>query len=97
MPVTLADVRSKRDEIIRLAQQYRVRNLRVFGSVVRHDLEPWSAVDFIVDPLPDHSLFDRAGLVIALSELLQTKVDVVTEKELRDYVRARARSEAIPL
>jgi predicted nucleotidyltransferase len=97
MPVTLADLRRKRDQILRLADRYRVRNVRVFGSVVRGDLEPWSDVDFIVDPLPGHSLFDRAALVVALSELLGTEVDVASESELREFVRARARAEAVAL
>lgn len=97
MPVTLADVRRRRAEILRLAEQYRVRNPRVFGSVARNDLEPWGDVDFLIDPLPDHSLFDRAGLRLALRELLGTEVDVVAERELRDYVRNRAHAEAVPL
>ena len=97
MPATLEDVRRRRGEIIRLAAQYRVRDVRVFGSVVRGDLEPWSDVDFLVEPLPGHSLFDRAGLIVALSELLGTKVDVASERELREYVRDRARAEAVPL
>jgi predicted nucleotidyltransferase len=80
-----------------LAEHYRVRNVRIFGSVVRNDLEPWSDVDFMVDPLPGHSLFDRAGLAVALGELLDTKVDVVTERELRDFVRERAQAEAVAL
>jgi uncharacterized protein len=97
MPVSLSELRAKREQILQLASQYRVRNVRVFGSVVRDDLEPWSDVDFMVEPLPGHSLLDRAGLVLALRELLDTQVDVVTERELRDYVRAEAAREAIAL
>ena len=97
MAVTLAEVLQKRDRVLQLAAQYRVRNVRVFGSVARGEMEPWSDVDFLVDPLPGHSLFDRAGLVIALSELLGTSVDVATDSELREFVRSRARSEAVAL
>jgi predicted nucleotidyltransferase len=97
MAITLEELRHHRAEILRLAEQYRVRNIRVFGSVARDEVEPWSDVDLIVDPLPGHSLFDRAGLVAALSELLGTPVDVASESELRDHVRVQARSEAVSL
>lgn len=97
MPVTLAALRDKRAQILALADQYRVRNVRVFGSVVHGGLEPWSDVDFLVDPVPGHSLLDRAGLVVALRELLGADVDVVTERELRAYIRERASTEAVAL
>lgn len=51
----------------------------------------------MVDVVPGHTLFDRAGLVIELSELLGTNVDVVAERELKDWVRPRATAEAIAL
>lgn len=97
MPVSLADLRAKREQILRLAALHRVSNVRVFGSVARGALEPWSDVDFMVEPLPGHSLLDRAGLVLALKELLGAEVDVVTERELKDYVRPRATREAVAL
>lgn len=98
MPVSLAELRANRDQILRLAERYRVRNVRVFGSVVRGQrLEPWSDVDFMVDSLPGHSLLDRAGLIVALGELLGTPVDVVTERELRAGVRDQAAAEAVGL
>jgi predicted nucleotidyltransferase len=97
MPVTLTDVLKKRDQILLLAERYRAENVRVFGSVVRGDLEPWSDIDFLVDPLPGHSLLDRAGLIIALGELLGTNVDVATYSELREFVRSHAQSEAVAI
>jgi len=62
MPISLTELEAKRDEILRLADLHRVENVRVFGSVGRGGLEPWSDVDFMVDLLPGHSLLDRAGL-----------------------------------
>lgn len=49
MPVSLAELRDKREQILRLAERYRVSNVRLFGSVVHGRLEPWSDVDFMVD------------------------------------------------
>lgn len=73
MPVTLSDLREKRERILDIARQYRATNVRVFGSVVHGDLEPWSDVDLLIDPLPGHSLLDRAGLMVDLRELLHSR------------------------
>ena len=97
MGVTLDDLRRRRHEIARIGEQFRVHNIRVFGSVVRRELEPWSDVDLLVDLMPNHSIFDRVGLVDALRQLLGTKVDVVSPDELRDYLRDQAHAEAVPL
>jgi predicted nucleotidyltransferase len=97
-PPTLAGLRGHRAEILRLTERHRVRNVRVFGSVARGEPpEPWSDVDVVVDPLPGHSLLDRAGLIVALAELLGAPVDVVTERELRGDVRDRVAAEAAAL
>ncbi len=44
-------LREKRDEILRIAAKYGVRNVRVFGSVARGDIGGQSDLDlvFIVD------------------------------------------------
>ena len=38
--VTLDEVRAHRDAIIRLGQRFGVRNIRIFGSVVRGEATP---------------------------------------------------------
>lgn len=95
--MTLADIRQRREQILRLAQQYRVGEIRIFGSVARGSLEPWSDVDFVIEPLPGHSLLDRAGLIGALRELLGVPVDIAAYRELREPVRIRADAEAVAL
>ena len=42
-------VRSKRDEILRLAARRGAFNVRVFGSVARGEADEQSDVDFLVD------------------------------------------------
>ena len=56
-----------------------------------------SDVDFLVDMEPGRTLFDLIGLLLDLEATLNTSVDVVTEKGLRDRVRARVLAEAVPL
>ncbi|MEJ7812302.1 MAG: nucleotidyltransferase family protein [Gemmatimonadaceae bacterium] len=97
MPISLEELRAKRGPIVQAAEEHRARNVRVFGSVARGALEPWSDVDLLIDVLPGHSLLDRAGLTLALQELLGTPVDVVTEKQLREAIRDRALREAVAL
>ena len=43
------------------------------------------------------SLMDLGGLLVDLEELLGRRVDVVTEKGLRERIRERVLQEALPL
>jgi predicted nucleotidyltransferase len=90
-------VRTRRDEILRIAAEHGARNLRVFGSVARGDAGPESDLDILVDLEDGRSLFDMGGLLMDLQDLLGCKVDVVTERGLRDRIRARVLREAVPL
>ena len=88
----------KRDDILRLASQYGASNVRVFGSVARHEATESSDVDLLVDQ--DWSRLSAWGgmeLVIALEELLQRRVDLTTEEELKPHIRERVLREAVPL
>ena len=71
--------------------------IRVFGSVARGENDAASDIDFLVDLEPDSSLFDLSGLLIDLEAVLQTQVDVVTERGLRTRIRERVLREAVPL
>jgi len=88
---------TKRGEILRIAAKRGARNIRVFGSSVRGDSTPESDIDFLVDLEDRRSLFDLGGLLMDLKALLKREVDVVTERGLRERIRARVLKEAIPL
>lgn len=90
-------VRTKRDEILRVATARGARNSRVFRSVVRGDADAGSDVDFLVDMEPGRTLLDMGGLLMDLQELLHQEVDVVTETGLRPRIRERVLREARPL
>ena len=96
--MTLQEIRaSRRDQILRLAARRGARNVRVFGSVARGDSDEHSDVDFLVEMEPGRTLFDLSGLLADLEALLQSRVDVVTEKGLRPRTRERVLGEAVPL
>jgi uncharacterized protein len=90
-------LRTKREEILRIATKYGAYNIRIFGSVARREADVNSDVDFLVEMEPGRSLFDLGGLLIELQDILGCEVDVVTEKGLRSRIRERVLSEAVPL
>ncbi len=87
----------KREDILRLASKRGATNVRVFGSVARGEADSESDIDLLVDLEPGRSLFDLGGLLMDLQELLGHKVDVVTERGLRERIRDRVLKEAVPL
>jgi len=96
--MTLEELRrTRRDQILSVAASYGAHNIRVFGSAARGDSCPSSDIDFLVDLEPDRTLMDLGGLLIALQELLQVRVDLATERMLRPKVRERALADAVPL
>ena len=87
----------KREDILRVANKRGASNIRVFGSVARGEADSKSDIDLLVDLEPGRSIFDLGGLLMDLQDLLSYNVDVVTERGLRERIRARVLQEAIPL
>jgi predicted nucleotidyltransferase len=90
-------LKAKRAEILRIAARHGARNVRLFGSVARGEADAKSDVDVLVDMEPGRSLLDMGGLLMDLQDLLGCRVDVVSERGLRERIRERVLQEAIPL
>lgn len=90
-------LRSRREEILRVAAEHGARNLRVFGSVARQEADENSDLDLLVDLEPGRTLFDLGGLLMNLRKLLDCDVNLVTEAGLKARIRDRALREARPL
>ena len=90
-------LKEKREEILRLASKYGARNVRVFGSVTRGEANVGSDIHFPVELEPGRSLLDHAAFLLDLENLLGCRVDVVTERGLRERIRERVLREAVPL
>ena len=88
---------AKRDAVLAVAAKYGARNVRVFGSVARGDSGAASDLDLLVKMDEGRSLLDLSGLVVDLRELLDIKVDVVSEDGLYWLLRRRILKEAQPL
>jgi uncharacterized protein len=98
LPVmTLTTLAERRVEIVRLAEQHRAGDVRVFGSVVRGENTEASDVDLLIKTRPGCSLLDLGGLLADLEELLHCRVDLVTDDGLKPRLRERVLREAIPL
>jgi predicted nucleotidyltransferase len=87
----------KREDILRIASKRGAYNVRVFGSVARGEADQKSDIDLLVDLEPGRSVFDLGGLLMDLQDLLGHKVDIVTERGLRERIRERVLKEAVPL
>jgi predicted nucleotidyltransferase len=97
MPNATPSLSLYRPAILRIARKHGARNVRIFGSVARHEADNDSDIDFLVDMEPGRSLFDLGGLLMDLQDLLHCKVDIVTEKGLRERIRNSVLKEAKPL
>lgn len=90
-------LQSKKNSILEIAARHGARNVRLFGSVARGTARRGSDVDFLVEMEEGRSLLDLIELGQDLEELLQRKVDVLTDGGLSPYLEQRIYAEALPL
>jgi len=89
-------LRAKRGQILKIAARYGATRVRIFGSVARREAGPLSDIDFLVE-MEGRSLLDHVALIQDLEDLLERKVDVVTESALHWYIKDKIIREAVPL
>ena len=84
------------DRIGEICRRYHVKELAVFGSQVRGDVQPDSDVDFLVEFEEQAAvgLIEFAALMRELSETLGRKVDLVSKKGLKPLIRDAVLREA---
>jgi predicted nucleotidyltransferase len=78
-------------------KKYKVREIGVFGSVVRGEQKQESDIDVLVDFEENADLFDLVGLGLFLEERLGRKVDVVPKRALRKEIREFVLKEVVPV
>ena len=86
-------------QLAAVCRRFQVERLAVFGSAARGEMRPDSDVDLLVEFRPEAEIgfIEYGGLMLALSELLGRKVDLVSKPALRPLVRDAILSEALPL
>ena len=93
--MTLERLNATPAQLADFCRRWEVRELALFGSVLRDDFGPQSDVDVLVDFSLNArwSLFDHVQMQDELSELFGRSVDLVTKKGLersRNAVRRQA-------
>ena len=86
-----------RTEILSVAGKYGVREVKVFGSVVRGEDSEGSDIDFLVEFSTPPTLVQYVGLQEELQRLLGRNVDILTPTSLHWFIREKVLQEAEPL
>ena len=98
MPADIyALIAEKRSEILAVAARYGITNVRVFGSVARREAREDSDLDLLVTFGPTATLLTHAGFQRELGDLLGIRVEVASDRGLRDRIRETVLQEAVPL
>jgi len=90
-------LRRRRRPLLDAANRHGIGNLRAFGSLARGEATAESDVDLLVDLKPGRTLLDLAAFRREAGEILDLPVDVATPDMLKDRIREKALSEALPL
>ena len=79
------------DTIKAYCERWLIRELSLFGSVLRQDFGPSSDVDVLITFAPDAQwgLLDLVAMKQNLAEILRHDVDLVEEKCLRNPFRRK--------
>src|SRR5574340_329333 len=89
------DLAIPQDKIAGLCRRHRIRELALFGSVLRADFRPDSDVDILVEfePGAGVGLLELAGIELELSAIVGRKVDLIERSAIeqsRNYIRRKA-------
>lgn len=100
--ITLEQLRTQyREQILALAAQQGVEDIRVFGSVARGEQREDSDIDFLYRAKPGTDLMDIGGLLWRLEALLKTEVQLTDEWSVEHHAfpdeRAHILAEAVRL
>jgi predicted nucleotidyltransferase len=95
--VKIEELKEKREQILTIAERYGAERVQVFGSSARGESGRESDVDFLIELEPGRTLLDIIGMKQDLEDLLQRKVDVVTEGAVSPYLRDEIVRQAVSL
>lgn len=90
-------LQTHREAIREIALRHRVRNVRVFGSVLHGADTEGSDLDLLVEPTSETTLFDIGAIQHELKKLLGVSVDVLTPGALPDSFKEQVMNEAVPV
>lgn len=90
-------LRAHRETVLAIAAGMGMRNVRVFGSVLRGEDREGGDIDLLVDAPDNATLLDMVALQRALESRLCIPVDVLTPDDLPARFRDKVLREATTL
>ena len=82
-------------KVTSILKRYGAKEISIFGSYARGEEKKTSDLDIIVEFSERKSLFDIVGIEQELSEALDIKVDLLTEKSISPYLIDRIKKEMV--
>ncbi len=96
--MTLEELRIKhREGILRIAADYGVTDIRVFGSVARGEATEDSDIDLLVTIPRTMHLYDYVRAELEIQDKIGVPVQMISDEGVNDLLRDRIFSEAVPL
>lgn len=89
--------REKEGAFTRLCKDNDISNVALFGSYSRGEHTGKSDIDLLVSFSKRKSLLEQIRIEREFSEILEAKVDMVTEKSVSPYLIDRIKKEAKPI
>ena len=80
-----------------LKKKYKVKEIGIFGSYVRHEQKKKSDLDVLVTFYETIDLFSFVELENYLTDILEVKVDIVMKEGIKPRLKERILSEAVYL
>ena len=92
----LGEAQVDENKLAGICRRYGVRELALFGSAVRGEMRPGSDIDVMVefDPSVRIGLLKFEALSEDLEALVGRKVDLVTKRGLKSWIRPHVLKEA---
>lgn len=78
-------------------ERFKVKEIGIFGSIIRGERRETSDIDILVDFEDDADLFHLVGLALFLEKKLNQKVDLVPKRALREEIKDSVLNEVIPI
>jgi predicted nucleotidyltransferase len=97
MSPNIQNLRTLKPQIIEIASQFGVSDIRVFGSVARGTAKEGSDVDLLVQIEAGRSLLDLIGFEQKLEDEFGISVDIVVEGGIHPMLESAIFAEARPL
>lgn len=80
-----------------LTEKYKIKEIGIFGSYVKGEVNPESDIDVLVEFEETPSLWKFIGIENHLEDLLEIKVDLVLKDSLKSEIREDILKEVVYL